>query len=562
MREAIDSALGQDYPNIEIIVVNDGSNDNGETDAIARSYGDKIVYIVKENGGCASALNAGLAAMKGEYFSWLSHDDKYKPNKISHQISLLERLDNKKTIIFGGYELINAESKVTGSVRPDAVLTCDRLNIPMLPLLRGLIHGCSLIIAKEHFDAVGRFDESLPSTQDYALWFEMFRVAPLHFDSEILLQSRVHAEQGTHRISKHVEECNALWAGFLTRLTEAEMTAMSGSAYHFLMETAEFLENTPYKDAARLAREMASTARDEIVVSVVIPFQNRISWTIEAIQSVQAQTHQKFEIILIDDGSTEDVSRVAELVSSDARIRYVRQEQSGPAKARNLGVGLAVGAYVAFLDSDDLFIPSKLARQLQFMLDRRCVFSHSSYERISLDGEILQKCPSGSFSGQVFPAIIAGCTIAMPTVMARTDVLKLNPFPENYDIAEDVCLWIKLAGQYEVGGIDEVLSRVRIGPETAALNRRKQLEGYINIAQYCIRDPYLAQFEREIRSLLSSASSLLSPAAGASKQLNVAPMAPRRAVRPVLASLSKVLSSIRTHGLLVTLHRVRQRVGW
>ena len=89
MREAIDSALAQTYPNIEIIVINDGSNDNGATEKIALGYGEKITYIKKENGGVSSALNAGIEAMHGEYFSWLSHDDKYLPEKIETQVAVL-----------------------------------------------------------------------------------------------------------------------------------------------------------------------------------------------------------------------------------------------------------------------------------------------------------------------------------------------------------------------------------------------------------------------------------------------------------------------------------------
>ena len=87
MREAIDSAIAQTYKNIEIIVVNDGSTDNGETEKIALSYGDKINYYYKENGGCASALNYGISKMKGEWFSWLSHDDVYFPTKLESQVN-------------------------------------------------------------------------------------------------------------------------------------------------------------------------------------------------------------------------------------------------------------------------------------------------------------------------------------------------------------------------------------------------------------------------------------------------------------------------------------------
>src|SRR5512138_2643726 len=89
LKLAIDSALAQTYNNIEIIVINDGSNDNGSTEAIAKSYGDKITYLSKENGGVATALNLGIKHSRGEYVSWLSHDDMYFENKIERQMACL-----------------------------------------------------------------------------------------------------------------------------------------------------------------------------------------------------------------------------------------------------------------------------------------------------------------------------------------------------------------------------------------------------------------------------------------------------------------------------------------
>ena len=112
MREAIDSALAQTYENIEVIVVNDGSCDNGETDRIARSYGDRIRYFLKENGGVSTALNIGIQNMRGEYFSWLSHDDAYHPGKIQQQIAELSALEDKTTVIKCGTEYMDASSAI------------------------------------------------------------------------------------------------------------------------------------------------------------------------------------------------------------------------------------------------------------------------------------------------------------------------------------------------------------------------------------------------------------------------------------------------------------------
>src|ERR1700693_5429600 len=92
MRAAIDSALEQSWPDTEVVVVNDGSCDDAQTERIARSYGERVKYISKPNGGVASALNAGIAAMSGEIFCWLSHDDRHFPEKTSRQVAEWDRL--------------------------------------------------------------------------------------------------------------------------------------------------------------------------------------------------------------------------------------------------------------------------------------------------------------------------------------------------------------------------------------------------------------------------------------------------------------------------------------
>lgn len=93
-------------------------------------------------------------------------------------------------------------------------------------------------------------------------------------------------------------------------------------------------------------------------VSVIIPFYNRVKWLREAVHSVFVQTYQDFEVILVDDGSSESLDELAEL--KDERIRYVRQQNKGPSAARNAGLDLAHGRYIAFLDADDIFWPMKL----------------------------------------------------------------------------------------------------------------------------------------------------------------------------------------------------------
>lgn len=112
LEKAIDSALNQSYTNLEVIVVNDGSNDDGKTAEIAKSYGKRIVYIEKENGGVSSALNCGIAKMTGDYFSWLSHDDEYWKEKIERQVAILRKNKNKKMLTLCDTEFIDEKSRV------------------------------------------------------------------------------------------------------------------------------------------------------------------------------------------------------------------------------------------------------------------------------------------------------------------------------------------------------------------------------------------------------------------------------------------------------------------
>ncbi|MHB8956123.1 MAG: glycosyltransferase family 2 protein [Pirellulaceae bacterium] len=515
MREAIESALAQTYPHLEIIVVNDGSNDDGRTEEIALSYGDKIRYFAKSNGGCASALNLAISKMSGEYFSWLSHDDRYLPDKIAHQVATVVAGSDPDAIVYSGYQLIDEASRPLATVRPSDLLPEEQLTIPLLPLLRGLIHGCTLLIPKKYFVEVGTFDESLPTTQDYDLWFRILRVAPLVYDDSILVESRVHPDQDTHRHGrKHIDECNQLWSGFLNRLTDQEMTRMEGSPYAFLRKTAAFLAATPYDVAHQRAEELARERLRDTKISVILPFHNRFEWLWEAVQSVQAQTHANWELVMVDDGSTSEPSQMREIIGSDSRIRYIRQEQRGPAGARNAGVQSASGSYIAFLDSDDRFLPQKLERQLQFMEDNGHELSHTSYTRIDADGKELMEVSSGKLNGRLFPAIIACCPIAMPTVMGRAEIFRRHAFIDANEVGEDVCLWILLAMQHAWGSMDEPLSHVRIGPQTAAFHPRKQVIGLLNVATFCMRHDSLMVYQLQIKSLLRAAVSLLTDADG------------------------------------------------
>jgi glycosyltransferase involved in cell wall biosynthesis len=194
LKEAIDSALAQTYKNIEVIVVNDGSDDEGKTEKIAMLYGNKIRYFYKENGGVSTALNLGIRKMKGEYFSWLSHDDVYYPNKIEAQIHYLRNNKDKNVVLYSDYDFIDARSKLLYKklikhVEPNKFRYALINDWP--------INGCTSLIPKACFKEVSFFDEQLKTIQDYDLWFKMSKKFNFIHMPEVLIKSRFHVEQGT-----------------------------------------------------------------------------------------------------------------------------------------------------------------------------------------------------------------------------------------------------------------------------------------------------------------------------------------------------------------------------
>lgn len=207
VREAIDSVLSQTYKNIEIIVVNDGSKDN--TDTILKSYGTKIRYYKKENGGVGSALNLAIKKAKGEYISWLSHDDLYKNDKISIQIDYLGNTEsNKRLIVFSNFkqiDLINNKSSIGKILNLDQ-FTCNNFEASLSMLFTSNLHGCTLLIPKSAFEEVDYFDEKKRTTQDYHLWFKFLKHGyKFCYIPKPLVISRVHKLQDT-LVKKNIHE--------------------------------------------------------------------------------------------------------------------------------------------------------------------------------------------------------------------------------------------------------------------------------------------------------------------------------------------------------------------
>ena len=192
LSEAIESALVQTYSNIEILVINDGSNDNSSTEKIALSFGDKINYIYKKNGWVATALNLWIEKASWEYISWLSHDDLYYPNKIEEAVLLLNKL-NWKNIIFNDYELIDKDKKTINILKSP---TKNEDVFFKLISNKFALNWCTLLIQKKAFLEIWYFDKDLKTTQDYNMWIRMIKWWYSFINIPIVLTKyRIHENQ-------------------------------------------------------------------------------------------------------------------------------------------------------------------------------------------------------------------------------------------------------------------------------------------------------------------------------------------------------------------------------
>lgn len=447
IEEAITSALNQTYKNIEIIIVNDGSNDNGKTEKIIKKYGEKVRYFYKENGGVASALNFGISKMKGEYFSWLSHDDLYKPEKIETQVEVLKSLEDKNTILFSNVELIDSEGNLI--VKTDYLRneTIESLCNGIYPVLKGRVNGCSVLISKKCFEETGLFDESLKTTNDYDMWFRLFKKYNSFFIEKHLIKYRIHSEQDTNKSPVFIKESNELWTSIIKNLSIETLMSISKNPFQLMMETYLQMKNSGFNIAAELAYNRAKEMYKEKIptVSVIIPCYNSEKYLKFALDSVINQTYGDIEIIVIDDNSIDKTaSIVKEYIKKDFRISlYKNKYKKGVSGALNTGLDYSRGKYIARLDSDDIMHPDKLLSQYYILETGKYCLVATNISLMNEDGKITKENAYENHNG-IIEFLCAFCNpIPNATIMYKKEVIdKYNLRFEDYKTSEDFAFLI------------------------------------------------------------------------------------------------------------------------
>ncbi|GAC44150.1 glycosyltransferase [Paenibacillus popilliae] len=200
VEQAITSALNQTFPNIEIIVVDDGSTRH--TDKI-QSYTNRILYLGKANGGTATALNCGIRAASGEYIAWLSSDDIFYPHKLAIQIPYM--LERRASICYTSFDYINDHGQVIEhNVGPHIP---NMKSFYQSMLAGNPINGCTVVARKDLLLQTGLFNEALPFAHDYDLWLRLITSRiDFHYLNQPLIQYRRHEQMGTVKHRTVIEQ--------------------------------------------------------------------------------------------------------------------------------------------------------------------------------------------------------------------------------------------------------------------------------------------------------------------------------------------------------------------
>ena len=205
-------------------------------------------------------------------------------------------------------------------------------------------------------------------------------------------------------------------------------------------------------------------------VSIIIPTYNYAEYIQKAIDSVLAQTYKNYEIIVVDDGSTDNTRKIIENKYKN-KVRYYYQENKGAPAARNEGIKKSEGEYLSFLDADDYLTESSIEDRLTVLEQNKSIpWVYSKWLYLDTQGNIIFNAFQGApflykdkRKGNVFLAMLAGALICTPTVLVRKScVEEIGGFDERLTAFQDYDLWLRVSHLYPIEYVDEVLAYVLI----------------------------------------------------------------------------------------------------
>jgi glycosyltransferase involved in cell wall biosynthesis len=325
LNDAVNHILEQNYQPIEIIIVDDGSTDN--TKEIVHNLKIDLRYFYQPNSGPASARNRGIRNATGDFIAFLDVDDYWPENMMNTLMNELK--DDSELELVRGYAQL---------FRKDELDNIEYLGNAKESFPSYIGAG---LYRKSIFDKVGLYDQELRFGED-GDWFNRAEEKnfPMKRIEDITLYVQRHESNMTK--GKNLVELNILkvFKKKKDRIDSGESTKPP------------------------MAKNISLNQKNELI-SVIIIVHNGAAFIADAIENVMMQKYSNLEIIVVDDGSTDQTAEIIKMTELD--INYIYQVQQGVASARNLGIQHAKGKYIAFLDADDLWSEDKLETQISIL---------------------------------------------------------------------------------------------------------------------------------------------------------------------------------------------------
>ncbi|HXE79727.1 MAG TPA: glycosyltransferase family A protein [Vicinamibacterales bacterium] len=541
LAQTLGSVLDQERPPDEILVLDDGSNDgSAEIAARFQAAAPRRVRVFTAACGRASRVrNLGALAAGGDALMFLDADDVLRPDALAGLEATL-RTRPEGVAACPWFRLERTDGRWIE--RPPSCVPRLEGEDPLSAWLRGWYYPPGAVLwSREAFEAAGRWDEQAIVNQDGDLMMRALalgvplvegsagaayyrrrpadeasvsaaRVTPAGLGSRLRTIEKIAAllEQDG-RIDRYraalQEALERVAADARGRHAESERQARELAARYgppALNRVATHLRrrwtrSVPVPNAAgsevrdglaRAERALAAAARSSCIapvlklprrpaVTVILPTYNRAHLLRRAVDSALAQTFDDFELLIVDDGSTDETSAVARSFT-DARVRYLRQPRNaGVSAARNRGLREARADLIAFLDSDDEWLPEKLALQAGRLerLPERVGLLYGGV--LNDDGAGGQWISLPSSRGRVYHELLLANVIhGTSGVMIRRSVVStIGFFDERIPAIEDYDYWVRLARFFEIDFIDAPLIRYH----DAQLGERKSLDSAANI---------------------------------------------------------------------------------
>ena len=429
LEAAINSILQQTYANFEFIIVNDASTDN--TSEILKKYDDCRLRVLTnpENLGLTKSLNRGINAARGQYIARMDADDLSLPHRLEKQLEFLEN-HPEYALVGSSYYQIDE----TGSIKSLIQVLTDHCELRTGLWQQNWFGHGTVMMRQAAVVQAGGYDEKFTYAQDYDLWLRL---------------------ADNHRLANLAEPLYC-WRAIASCIS-LEKTQEQQYFARLAQEKAKERHNLAKIDAHR-----PESGRSGLpLVSVIVPTFNRPDTLVVALQSILDQTCRDFEIIVVNDYGV-DVADIVGWLNQQGNITYVKHDRNrGLAAARNTGLRLARGKYIAYLDDDDLFYPDHLETLVTFLetTDYQVAYTdaHRAHQ-VKDKGRYVTRYRdlphSNDFDAERL--LVVNQFPVLCLMHEKSCLEKAGLFDETLTTHEDWDLWIRLSFHYQFSHIKKV----------------------------------------------------------------------------------------------------------